>query len=224
MDVLIGCEYSGIVRDAFAAKGHNAWSCDLLASERPGQHLQCDIKEAIMSRSWDFIGLHLPCTKIALCGNKHYGKGMPKNKERIEAMDWTGTVYELAKQFSYKGYFENPKNVMGAVIGKKTQTIQPYQFGHLEQKETWLWLWGLPKLVETNNVYDEMMKLPKQERERIFHMTPSADRGHERSRTYTGIALAMAEQWGQNAISYPDNQLRPVYTDTKQLLTSLPKP
>lgn len=93
------------------------------------------------------------------------------------------------------GYFENPKNVMGKYIGKHTQAIHPYEFGHMEQKETWLWLWGLPPLKETNNVYNEMMELPKNQRERIFHMPPGERRGLERSRTYTGIAEAMANQW-----------------------------
>jgi hypothetical protein len=195
MNILIGCEYSAIVREAFAAKGHNVWSCDLLPSEQPGNHLQCDIRDAIHSRKWDFIGLHLPCTAIAMCGNKHYGHLMPKYVERCKSITWTASVYEEAKENSAAGYFENPKSVIGKYIGKKTQTIQPYQFGHLEQKETWLWLWGLPALKETNNVYDEMMKLPKNKRERIFNMTPSETRGHERSRFYTGIAQAMADQW-----------------------------
>lgn len=194
-DILIGCEYSGIVRDAFAAKWHNAWSCDILPSEAEGNHLQCDIVEAILSRHWDFIGLHLPCTKIALCGNSTYGNGMEKHNERLESIKWTAGVYELAKRVCYKGYFENPKNVMGAYIGKKSQTIQPYQFGHPEQKETWLWVWGLPLLTETNNVYNEMMLLPKKDRERIHYMSPGDRRGLDRSRTFTGIAQAMADQW-----------------------------
>jgi hypothetical protein len=88
---------------------------------------------------------------------------------------------------------------LGSRIGKRSQAIQPYQFGHLEQKETWLWLHGLPLLTETNNVFDEMMKLPRKERERIHFMSPSESRGHERSRTFTGIADAMAEQWGERA-------------------------
>lgn len=194
--ILIGCEYSAIVREAFAAHGLEAWSCDILPSEKDGNHLQCDIIEAILSREWGFIGLHLPCTKIALCGNSTYGKGMVKHNERIESIKWTKKVYELAKSVCDKVYFENPMNVIGAYIGKKTQTIQPYQFGHLEQKETWLWLHGLPLLKETNNVYDEMMLLPKKERERIHYMSPGEHRGLDRSRTFINIASAMANQWG----------------------------
>lgn len=196
MKVLIGCEYSGIVRDAFSKRGHDAWSCDLLASDAAGNHYQCDILEALEKQNWDFIGLHLPCTAIALCGNSTYGIAMRKHSERIEAIEWTRMVYNKAVSVCRKGYFENPKNVMGAFIGKRTQAIQPFQFGHLERKETWLWLWGLLKLVETNNVYDEMMKLDKKDRERLYYMSPSETRGHERSRTYLGIAQAMADQWG----------------------------
>ena len=206
MKVLIACEYSGVVRDAFAEQGHDAWSCDLLPCERGGKHYQCDVLYLLnqfktgyrdmKSHYWDFIGLHIPCTEVGLCGNKHYGKGMPKHQKRLDAITWTKEIIDTAKSICDKVYYENPKNVMGAYIGKRTQAIQPYQFGHMEQKETWLWLWGLPKLVETNNVYNEMMKLPKRERERIFHMSPSDRRGLERSRTYPGIAKAMAEQWG----------------------------
>lgn len=196
MNVLIGCEYSGIVREAFKSRGHNAWSCDLLPTEIPGQHYQGDINDAILSQQWDFIGLHLPCTHIALCGNKHYGKGMKYHDKRLKSARWTADVIFLARTHCKSMYFENPKNIMRAYLGKRTQSIHPYQFGHPEQKETWLWLYGLEPLKETNNVYDEMMLLPKNKRERIFHMTPSENRGLERSRTFSGIAQAMAEQWG----------------------------
>lgn len=196
MNVLIGCEYSATVRQAFAARGHNAWSCDLLQSEIPGNHYQCDILEAIQKRRWDIIILHLPCTKISICGNSTYGKGMKKHEERISAIEWTGFVINYAKSVCDCVVFENPKNVMSHKIGKRTQAIQPYQFGHPEQKETWLWIWGLEPLEETENVFDEMMKLPKKERERIHYMSPGENRGLERSRFYKGIAKAMAEQWG----------------------------
>ena len=196
MRVLVACEFSGIVRDAFRARGHDAWSCDLLPTEREGPHIQGDCIDAILSRKWDLILMYLPCTKIALCGNSTYGRGMPKHAERIEAMSWTARVWYLATKVCGKVMWENPKNVMGPIIGKRTQAIQPYQFGHLEQKETWLWLHSLPQLMETNNVYQEMMKLPKKERERIHYMSPSANRGQERSRTFCGVAKAKAEQWG----------------------------
>jgi hypothetical protein len=196
MNVLIGFEYSGIVREEFKKRGHNVWSCDILDTEIEGQHYKCDIKKAILAQKWDLIMLHTPCTKVALCGNSTYGKGMPKHHERIDAIKWTKEIWDLANSVCDKVGYENPKNVMGPHIGKRTQAIQPYEFGHPEQKETWLWLSGLPKLTETNNVYDEMMLLPKKERERLHYMSPGIKRGHERSRTFIGIARAIAEQWG----------------------------
>lgn len=196
MKVLVACEFSGIVREAFRNRGHDAWSCDLLPSEQDGQHLQMDVYLAIVSQCWDLIMMHLPCTAIALCGNSTYGLGMSKHKNRIEAVSWTAKMWRFACSRCSKVGFENPKNVMGAVIGKRTQAVQPFQFGHLERKETWLWLHGLPPLKPTNNVFEAMMKLPKNQRERLHYMSPSKNRGQERSRTYQGIADAMADQWG----------------------------
>lgn len=195
MRVLVACEFSGVVRDAFRARGHDAWSCDLLPTEVDGPHIQGDIINAL-DQGWDLIMMHLPCTAIALCGNATYGRGMPKHEERVAAISWTAFIWNRAIQVCGKVGFENPKNVMGKVIGKRTQVIHPFEFGHPERKETWLWLHGLPPLVATNNVYAEMMKLPKRQRERLHYMSPSKNRGHERSRTYEGIANAMAEQWG----------------------------
>lgn len=198
MRVIIGCEFSQTVCAAFRARGHEAFSCDLLQTEgNRAWHVQCDIETMLTHRlCWDLIILHLPCTKIALCGNSTYGKGMPKHAERLEAIEWTAKMWNRAKWVCKRVAFENPKNVMGPVIGKRTQSIQPYEYGHLERKETWLWLHGLPKLVGPLNVYEEMMKLPKKQRERIHYMSPSADRGKERARFFTGWASAMAEQWG----------------------------
>lgn len=160
-----------------------------------GHNIQGDILGAL-GMGWDLIMMHLPCTAIALCGNATYGRGMQKHTERLAAVEWTATVWRKAISVCSRVGFENPKNVMGPVIGKRTQVIQPYEFGHLERKETWLWLHGLPPLVPTDNVYGAMMKLPKKERERLHYMSPSENRGHERSRTFQGIANAMAEQWG----------------------------
>lgn len=199
MNILIEFEYSGIVRDAFIKRGHNAISGDLLPTETGGGHYQEDVFKTLnrfKKGDLDLIGLHIPCTAVGLCGNRHYGVGCPKHNERIKAIAWTKKVLKKALSICDKVYYENPKNVMGSHIGKRTQVIQPYQFGHPEQKETWLWLYGLPPLIETKNVYNKMMKLTKQQRERIFRMPPSATRGLERSRTYTGIANAMAKQWG----------------------------
>lgn len=195
--ILIGCEYSGAVRDEFAALGHDAWSNDILPSERGGQHMQCDVKEAVTSRRWDLILLHPECTKIALCGNKHYGRGKEKHQERLDAIDWTVDLWQLALRHAPKVALENPRNVLTRHLGFKPSVIHPWQFGHMEQKETWLWLHGLPPLVPASNVYEEMMQLPKCERERIFYMSPGSRRGLERARTYPGIAKAIATQWSK---------------------------
>ena len=196
MKVLVGCEFSGIVREAFRRRGHDAWSCDLLPAEDGSKfRFMCDIF-TVIGLGWDAAILHPPCTKIALCGNKHYGRNKPRYEERREAMRWTSTLWQEAKKRIPRVGLENPKNVMRALMGKRTQAIQPYMFGHMEKKETWLWLHNLPPLVPTNNVVFEMMKLPKNKRERIFHMAPSESRGQDRSRIYAGIAEAMAEQWG----------------------------
>lgn len=196
MRVLIGCEFSATVRESFRRHGHDAWSCDLLPSELLGPHLQCDIVKAL-DEQWDLIILHLPCTAIALCGNATYGRGCPKHTERLRAIEWTAAVWRKAISVCDRVAFENPKNVMGPMIGKRTQVIQPYEFGHAERKETWLWLHGVPILMPTDNVYAEMMTLPKKQRERLHYMSPGENRGQERSRTFQGIADAMADQWGR---------------------------
>lgn len=171
MNVLIGCEYSAIVRRSFEARGHNAWSCDLLPSEHPGKHRQCGIMELMSTHrwKWDLLILHPPCTKIALCGNATYGRGMPKHGERMGALDWTAALWDKAIMTCRRVVLENPKNVLGSRIGKRTQAIQPYEYGHMEQKETWLWLHRVPKLLPTKNVFDDMMKLPKRERENSLY-------------------------------------------------------
>lgn len=140
MKGIVLCEESQAVTKAFRAKGHEFYSCDILPCSGgfPEWHIQGDAVEVLLSRKWDMVIMHPPCTKIALCGNSTYGKGMPKHAERIESIEWTTKLWNLAISVCSKVMKENPKNVMGAIIGKKTQTIQPYQFGHMEQKETWL--------------------------------------------------------------------------------------
>lgn len=198
MNILIGCEESQAVCIEFRKQGHEAYSNDIqeCSGGHPEWHLQMDILDAFGLKKWDLIMMHLPCTAIALCGNSTYGVGMPKHQERIDSIEWTKMVWGKAISICDKVGFENPKNVMGKYIGKRTQVIQPYEFGHLERKETWLWLYGLPKLKPTDNVFDKMMMLPKNERERLHYMPPSKDRGKLRSKTFSGIAKAMAEQWG----------------------------
>ncbi len=194
--VLVGCEESGVVRNAFAARGWDAWSCDLEPSRSPGKHLQCDVMEAVASRQWDLIILHPPCTALSLSGNKHYGREKRLHHLRLESLNWTKALWDLARQHGKRACLEQPKTVAGQNLGKKSQTVDPWEHGHMEQKETWLWLWNLPPLKPTNNVYEEMMKLPKNQRERVFHMAPSETRARDRSVTYEGVAKAMASQWG----------------------------
>lgn len=195
MNILIGCEYSATVRDAFIRRGHDAWSCDIIDCEKGGPHLKMDIIKALMMRKWDAAIIHIPCTAMAVCGNGTYAGTV----ERENALLWSYDVWETAKECCDWVVMENPASVLFPMlrkVGADVQYIQPWQFGHMEQKKTGLALWNQKRLVETNNVYEEMMKLPKKERERIWYMSPGKDRSKERARFYTGIAEAMAEQWG----------------------------
>ena len=194
MKVLIACEYSGVVREAFRKRGHDAWSCDLLPADDGSQyHFEGDCWP-IIAQGWDLIIMHPPCTALAVSGNAHYGTGKPKNHLRAEAIEWTLSLYDHAKQYAPRVAFENP---VGVLPVKPTQYVQPYQFGHPESKKTGLWLHNLPPLTDTNT-------LPKPERGYWDNQTPSgqnklapsADRWKIRSTTYQGIADAMAEQWG----------------------------
>lgn len=200
MRVLAACEYSGVMRDSFISRGHEAMSCDLLPTDVPGPHYQGDIIELLNQYAdgyWDLIIAHPECTKLCVSGNRHYGFGMHRYSQRIAAANWTEGFWELAKRKGKRVAFENPVGVLSSLTGiPKAQYVQPYQFGHMEQKKTGLHLHNLPELVETNNVYEEMMKLPKNVRERIHYLPPSADRWKIRSTTFKGIAEAIADQWG----------------------------
>ena len=184
------------MRDAFKKLGHDAWSCDLLPSDKRGQHYQGDVR-SLMTPMWDLIIAHPPCTALTVAGNSTYGEGQPKYAERLAAVEWTVSLWNQMKSCSPRVCMENPVGVLRRLGGMHApQFVQPYQFGHTEQKKTGLFLHNLPPLVETNNVYDEMMKLPKNQRERLHYLPPSPDRWKLRSTTYKGIADAMAEQWG----------------------------
>jgi hypothetical protein len=195
MKVLVACEYSGTVRDAFIAKGHSAISCDLLPTDKEGPHHQGDVYDCLSER-WDLIIAHPPCTSLTVAGNSTYGKGQPKYNERLASVKWTKQLWaDMIKQ-SKSVCLENPVGVLQRLGGfHKPQYIQPYMFGHMEQKKTGLFLHNLPNLVATNNVYDAMMQLPVCERQRLHWLPPSADRWKIRSQTYSGIAQAMSEQW-----------------------------
>lgn len=185
MRVLVACEYSGKVREAFRKLGHDTWSCDLLPADDGSEfHIQGDCVPVIM-RGWDLIIMHPPCTALCVSGNRWYGRGMPKHQERIDSIEWTTGLFELAKQHAKSVAMENP---VGVLPMKATQYIQPWQFGHGETKKTGLWLHNLKPLQPTDIVEGR--------ENRIHKMTPSADRWKIRSETYQGIADAMAAQWG----------------------------
>ena len=199
MEILVACEYSGTVRDAFIAQGHNALSCDLLPTDAPGPHHQGDIIEYLNrfeDTHFDLIIAHPECTKLCVSGNAHYGEGQAKYDQRLDSVKWTMAFWELAKKKAHRVAFENPVGVLHRLGGMpKASYVQPYQFGHMEQKKTGLHLHNLAPLTETDNVYDEMMTLPKNVRERIHYLPPSADRWKIRSTTFKGVAEAMARQW-----------------------------
>jgi len=176
MKVLVGCEYSGTVRDAFIAKGHNATSCDLLPTDAPGPHYQGDVYD-MLDMSWDLIIMHPPCTALTVAGNSTYGEGKDRYSERVGAVAWTMRLWRKCKEASNYVCFENPVGVLQRLGGMiKPQYVQPWMFGHLEQKKTGLFLHNLPPLIETNNVYEEMMKLPKNQQQRLHYLPPSENR------------------------------------------------
>jgi len=182
MKVLVGCEFSGIVRDAFKNKGHDAWSCDLLPTEIPGQHIQGDVLK-ILNDGWDLGIFFPPCTHLAVSGARWFKY---KQAEQELALDFVRTLMNAPIE---RICIENPIGIISSRIRKPDQIIQPWQFGHGETKATCLWLKNLPLLKPTNIVDGR--------EQRIHRMPPSPDRWKERSRTYTGIAQAMAEQWGE---------------------------
>lgn len=197
MEILVACEYSGIVRDAFTKRGHNAISCDLLETDKPGKHYKGDVRD-LLDKDWGLIIAFPPCTFITNSGVCH----LHKDPERWAKLDAACDFFNLFLQHPCKRIaIENPIPHKYAIQRfynnqKYTQIIQPYQFGHPESKRTCLWLKGLPKLQETNNVYETFKTLPKKEAQRIHYLPPSADRWKLRSKTFQGIADAMVEQWG----------------------------
>lgn len=195
MKVLVACEYSGVVRDAFRAKGHDAMSCDLLPTDSTGPHYQGDIFD-IVDNGWDLMIAHPPCTYLTNSANSHLVTDGERWKQLVDGACF---FRELLNVPIPKICVENPimNGYAKKIVGQsQAQVIQPWMFGHKEQKATCLWLKGLPLLEETDNVKDEMMKLPDKERQRLHYLPPSTDRWKIRSTTYQGIADAMASQWG----------------------------
>jgi hypothetical protein len=180
MRVLVACEFSGTVRDAFIANGCDAMSCDLLRSESDGPHYQGDVRD-ILGDGWDLMVAHPPCTHLAVSGAKWIAK---KQREQAEALDFVRILMDCPVP---RWCIENPVSVISTKIRKPDQIVHPWQFGHGETKATCLWLKNLPKLVPSNIVNGREAK--------VHRMAPSLDRWKQRSRTYVGIAKAMADQW-----------------------------
>lgn len=197
MRVLVACEYSGTVRESFRKLGHEALSCDLLPTDQPGPHYQGDVFD-IINDGWDLMVAHPPCTYLCNSGVHWLSKpdtGVTRLKNLID-----GAVFfrRLMEANIPKICIENPvmNKYAKAIIGaSQSQTIQPYHFGHPESKATCLWLKGLPLLVPTNDVKAEYLARPEREGQRIHHMSQTKDRWKLRSKTYEGIAQAMANQW-----------------------------
>jgi hypothetical protein len=181
MKVLVACEYSGRVRDAFTKLGHDATSCDLLDTDTPGKHYKGDVLD-IINDGWDLMIAHPPCTHLAVSGARWFKE---KAKEQEEALEFVRVLLNAPIE---RIALENPISVISSKIRKPDQIIQPWQFGHGETKATCLWLKNLPKLVPTNIVDGREAKVHK--------MPPSPERWKLRSTTYQGIADAMAQQWG----------------------------
>jgi len=186
MRVLIACEFSGVVREAFRKRGHDAYSCDLLpAEDRSEFHFQADVLNYIGGEYWDLMIAHPPCTHLAVSGARWFKDKLPEQEAALRF------VRALMAAPIERIAIENPISIISSRIRRPDQIIQPWQFGHGETKATCLWLKNLPPLTPTKIV-------PGREN-RVHRMPPGPDRWKERSRTYQGIAEAMAEQWGGNA-------------------------
>lgn len=196
MRVLIGCEYSATVREAFARRGHDAWSCDILPTDVPGNHYQGDIFDILYDGKWDLFIHHSPCTYLTNAGVCH----LHTEQGRWQKMqDGANFFKRLQSAKVDKVCGENPimhKYAVEIIGSKGTQIIQPWMFGHLETKATVLHLRGLPKLIPTTNLKAQTYALPARIRQRLHYLPPSPERAKLRSKTYEGIAEAMADQWG----------------------------
>jgi site-specific DNA-cytosine methylase len=184
MRVLVACEYSGRVRDAFRQRGHDAWSCDLLECEAdPRWHLQQPVEE-VLGNGWDLMVAHPPCTHLAVSGSRHFPQKIADGRQQA-ALDFVRLLMDAPID---RWCIENPVSVISSAIRPPDQIVQPWQFGHGEVKATCLWLKNLPRLRPTNCVDGREA--------RVHRMPPGAERWKDRSRTYEGVAEAMGEQWG----------------------------
>jgi site-specific DNA-cytosine methylase len=194
MRVLIACEYSGTVRDAFLARGHDAMSCDLLPTDAPGPHWCGDVRD-VLGMGWDLMIAHPPCTHLAVSGARWFDK---KREEQAAALDFVRLLMDAPIE---RIAIENPVSIISSRIRKPDQIIQPYEHGHEATKTTCLWLKGLPHLNPSNIVGKGARHVTKSGRSlpEWYNLPPSADRWKIRSATFPGIAAAMADQWGAQA-------------------------
>ena len=193
MRILVACEESQAVCIAFRERGHEAYSCDVIdcSGGHPEWHIKADALE-LLKIKWDMILAFPPCTDLAVSGAAWFEEKRKDGRQQ-RAIEF---FMKFANADCDRIAIENPVGIMSTYWRKPDQIVQPYMFGHPEQKKTCFWLKGLPPLKETKNVYDEMMKRPKKERERLHYLPPSPERAKIRSKTFSGIAQAMAEQWG----------------------------
>lgn len=209
MKVLVACEFSGIVRDAFLARGHDAWSCDLLPTESPGPHFQCDVME-VLGKGWDLMVAHPPCTYLSYAGIKWWNDD-GRCKKRLEALDFFRILWESPIN---KICIENPRGCASPTIAKYSQIIQPWHFGDQFNKPTCLWLKNLPLLIHNDGDGFFWKNTHTDKGEMVSHVTKKGkmktdsawyynavslskeERQKLRSKTFQGIAKAMAEQWG----------------------------
>lgn len=199
MRVLVACEFSGVVRDAFRALGHDAVSCDLLPSEAPGPHMQGDVRDLLYGGDFDLMIAHPPCTYLTVAANGWHARRPERQPLREEAAEFFMLLYNAPIP---RVCVENPVGVMSTLFRKPDQVIQPHWFGHPERKATCLWLRGLEPLQATNRVEPEQVKglSPKGKKYYSLNWLPAGpERWKIRSRTFSGIAHAMATQWGGNA-------------------------
>lgn len=201
MRVLVACEYSGVVRDAFIALGHEAMSCDILPTDVPGPHYQGDVRD-VLGDGWDLMIAHPPCTYLNRAGwhwvNKPDCATIPLkgNPRRLAAVEAAEFFNLLLNAYIPKIAVENPRPITHVNLPKESQVIHPWQYGHGETKATCLWLKSLPLLRPT--------KIVEGREQRIFKLPPSADRWKLRSTTFKGIADAMAKQWGGDTFTLED--------------------
>lgn len=193
MKVLVACEFSGVVREAFARLGHDAWSCDIIDTEIPGQHIKDDVLRHL-DEGWDLMIAHPPCTHLAVSGSRYFAEKRADGRQQAAIAFFMAIVNAPVAHICV----ENPVCIMSSEYRKPDQIIQPWQFGHPESKATCLWLKGLPKLLTTHILHlpEGQKYWSNQTPSGQNKLGPSADRAKIRARTYPNIAAAMAVQWG----------------------------